>query len=572
MKHSEMTEIKTHKNTRFSVAAILILATPLLLIIPNIILDITESYLTPVARVLNIILPLSGYTLLISAFRNPAKGVLWSLLFMILAAFEIVLLFLYGGSVIAVDMFLNVFTTSFSEATELLACLTTAILTVCVLYLPPLVSAIVLVSRRCRQVSDGLRRMVMHYSLYTFGASVMTTGICAAMDGRFVVTRDIFPLSALSNICEAVNRVRALSNYADTSAGFTYDARPTHDPDSREVYVLVIGETSRADNWQLGGYERETNPRLSRRDDVVFFEHALSQSNTTHKSVPMLMSAVTAHDYDSINCHKSVITAFKEAGFHTLFFSNQPPNHSYNQFFGEEADECVYLDGNGVRHPYDGEVLPLIGTKLADDGHNKLLIVIHTYGSHFKYSDRYPDGYARFTPDQPCIAESSNREVLLNAYDNSIIYTDALLDDLICQIEACGCRGALIYAADHGEDIFDDDRGRFLHASPTPTYWQLHGAMLAWLSPQARAEEGEAYDRLVSRAHEYVTPSESVFHTLIDVAGIDTPLYSADKSLLSKTYHRPDAYYVTDRNEGVTLDNSGLKAADVALFKKMYIL
>lgn len=94
----------------------------------------------------------------------------------------------------------------------------------------------------------------------------------------------------------------------------------------REIYVLVIGEASRADSWSLFGYDRETTPRLEKREGVVPFSNVLTQSNATHKSVPIILSPASAANYDSIYVQKSLITAFKEAGFQTWYLSNQVPN------------------------------------------------------------------------------------------------------------------------------------------------------------------------------------------------------------------------------------------------------
>lgn len=106
---------------------------------------------------------------------------------------------------------------------------------------------------------------------------------------------------------------------------------------------MVVGETSRALNWQLYGYERETNPLLVQQSGLVAFPKVLTESNTTHKSVPMLLSDVTACSYDSIYHRKGIITAFKEAGFRTAFFSNQRFNHSFIDFFGREADTFDFI-------------------------------------------------------------------------------------------------------------------------------------------------------------------------------------------------------------------------------------
>lgn len=88
----------------------------------------------------------------------------------------------------------------------------------------------------------------------------------------------------------------------------------------KEVYVMVVGETSRANNWGIYGYNRDTNPKLSKVFGLTAFNHVLTESNTTHKSVPMLLSAVSACTFDSIYHQKSIITAFKEAGFQTAFY------------------------------------------------------------------------------------------------------------------------------------------------------------------------------------------------------------------------------------------------------------
>ena len=102
------------------------------------------------------------------------------------------------------------------------------------------------------------------------------------------------------------------------------------------------------------------------------------------------MSFACAENFDSINCYKSIITAMKEAGFYTRFYSNQAPNGSFIQFFGEEADDVNYTDYSAIPHPCDGELVPMVRKALADTIHRKQFIVLHTYGAHFLYNDRYP--------------------------------------------------------------------------------------------------------------------------------------------------------------------------------------
>ena len=113
---------------------------PLLLLVPNIGLTITEHLYNGWEKAANLLLPLGVYCFLASCWKRVGITTLLSLPLMILCAFQIVLLFLYGESIIAIDMFLNVATTNYNEATELLSNLTPAILTGCTIYLPPRVA------------------------------------------------------------------------------------------------------------------------------------------------------------------------------------------------------------------------------------------------------------------------------------------------------------------------------------------------------------------------------------------------------------------------------------------------
>lgn len=540
------------------------------LMVPNVALCVTES-LGLLGSIVNIMLPLGFYMLLISLFRRTGWAV-WAMLpFSVLAAFQIVLIFLYGGSVIAVDMFLNVVTTNMSEACELLRNLVTAIATVALLYLPPLVWATVSLVRK-KEFMPVPRRIYRRGGLLLFLLGAILAIITAHYNPRFSLTDDVFPLNALNNIKIAVDRTIETEHYGETSADFTYGAVSEHDSEDGEIYVMVIGETSRARNWQLGGYERPTNPRLARRDNLTFFTKTLSESNTTHKSVPMLMSPVTACNFDSIGYVKSVITAFKEAGFKTTFISNQAPNHSYTEFFGREADRCCYLTDTLNRHRYDGEMLPVVASCLNDSTAPRQLIVLHSYGSHFKYAERYPARFGSFKPDCCDNVNPDMRDILLNAYDNTIEYTDHWLDSLMEMLEHTGRRAALVYSADHGEDIMDDDRCRFLHASPTPTYYQLHVAMLTWVSPAYDAAYPAKLAAMTSHRDVPVSSTSSLFNTLLDLGGIATCYRDESLSVASDNYSPCCYRYLNDKNEGVAIDDCGLKKEDISLISQLSLL
>lgn len=551
---------KTHIG-RYLWQDLLLWVVPLLLIIPNVWLDITERY-TFLESLTNILLPGGLYLWLMGLSRNTGRTAVLMLPMYIYAAFQIVLLNLYGESIIAIDMFLNVVTTNVGEVSELLSNLIVAIITVCVIYLPLLTAGIILWSRRMlvrKEMASRARR----YGLYLLGAGVISLAACYIKVPEFKIERRIFPVNVISNTISAGERTAQSNKYHETSAGFRFNATSTHPDSLRELYVLVIGETSRAENWQLYGYGRATNPRLSLRDSLLFFPKTLSQSNTTHKSVPLLLSHVDASEFgDSIYTSKSIITAFSEAGFRTAYLSNQSRNHSLIDFFAEEADSTLFLTDDG-KHHHDHELLSALRHFISTAGPGKNFVILHSYGSHFCYNERYQDIDRHFTPDAPSAASKSNRPALINAYDNTIVATDRFLDDVIAELDKAGCPAALMYLSDHGEDIFDDSRGRFLHASPVPTSYQIHVPLLMWFSLSYTATFPGIYGIAAANAGRNVASNRVVFDTMLQIGGITTPYADRRRSLADSTYNEGPRLYLNDYNEAVPLVLSGLKDIDL---------
>ena len=552
---------------------LLIWLVPVVLIVANIALAFTET--DPLlAKFTNIILPFGIYLFLMGLWKRTGIAALLSLPFMIYSAFQIVLLFLYGERIIAVDMFLNVATTNFTEATELLANLVSAIVTVCILYLPPLVWGGILASKGiCTAANQRHKAVKARIISALAGAGALVA--CYITVPGYAVSRNLFPINVISNMCEAIMRFHATKNYPQTSAGFVFDAQSTRPDSLQEIYVMVVGETARACNWQLAGYNRPTTPRLARRHDIVFFNRVLSESNTTHKSVPMILSPLDASNFgDSIYHTKSIIETFNEAGYRTAFISNQKRNGSFIDFFGNQADETIFInDGNDNGERFDIDLIDEMESFISRNSDaRKLMIVLHTYGSHFKYEGRYPASSAVFTPDNALDATASNRPTLINAYDNTIAYTDLFLDSLASCLGATGRPSAFVYLSDHGEDIFDDERERFLHASPNPTYYQIHVPMLLWMSDSLRTIEPEKFNTAVGHASSKISSSKSAFNTLINLAGITTPSYRPAWSVTDTAFVEQPRIYLNDYNESVRLDDSGLRRQDFEILNKSKVL
>ena len=521
----------------------------ILLLLPNIGLSLLDPM--PIgAGVCNIILPGAVYMLLSVALRNPARSVWMCFPLLFLSAFQLVLLYLYGHSIISVDMFLNLVTTNTSEVAELLGSLLPAVVWVVILFVPVLYVAAVKARKRDFILSRDFIRRVRVTGIGGALAGVVCIGFCM-LAGGYSIRDYLYPVNVCYNIYLAVDRSARTAEYAETSRDYTFDAVATHPADSAEVYVLVIGETARAGNFGLYGYSRNTTPRLSARQDIITYPRAYTQSNTTHKSVPMLLSAATADDYDRIYHEKGLIAAFREAGFNTVFLSNQRPNHSFIDMLGEEAATCRFLkeEMSAGANPPDDDLIDETARLLDGDSlTGKTLIVLHTYGSHFRYNERYPRSSAHFLPDDEMEATPAHRASLVNAYDNTIVYTDSILDALITLLDAKRVNAAMLYTSDHGENIFDDKKGLFLHASPRPSAHELHVPLMIWLSEGYRADYPLTDSLLRANASQRVFTSASLFHTMLDLGGISTPVRTDTLSLASPNFRSGPYHYLTDRN------------------------
>jgi heptose-I-phosphate ethanolaminephosphotransferase len=319
------------------------------------------------------------------------------------------------------------------------------------------------------------------------------------------------PFGVLAQGYLAISVVRDGREHAQRSATFRFGAERVEAPVEREVYVLVIGESSRPDHWGLYGYHRDTTPRLGSRGDLIVFQDVVAQVALTQFAVPQLITRQTLESPDRDAHETSVLSLFREAGFTTYWISTQqrdPWVGAVNRY-STEADHTRFLER---RH--DGVLVESLARVLAEETSRKLFVVLHTTGSHFIFGDRYPQEFERFPAQGPALTE---RARMVNAYDNSILYTDHVLDEILELLSARPGLSALLYASDHGENLRDDGRdlvGHFLNNEydlPIPMVLWGSSAYAARWPEKLAAARGNAGRRLSSRV---------VFGTLADLAGI----------------------------------------------------
>lgn len=522
----------------------------IVLILPNLILCVTES-MPLVGKMSLVLLPLGVYWTVMSMFSRLSRTMLWMFPVMFLGAFNIVLSYLFGKGVIAVDMWLNLTTSSPAEMGEMLSQIYPAVVGVILVYVPTIAYAIFDMSKKAVLT----RRFMKHQMCMGLAILLLSMPVTfmAARTGKWNVMDDLFPVNVCYNFQLAVERQQLSEAYLERSKDFVFNAVHTDSDTLPKVVVLVIGETSRAANWQLNGYERETTPMLAQTPNITVFTDCMSQSNTTHKSIPILLSPATADDYSTLYHSKGLLAAFNEAGFYTAFISNEPRNKSFNDHLGEQAQEVLFLRDVVEGTPMDSLLLPEVQRVLSANQGN-LLLVVHTYGSHSTYSDRYERNQAYYTPDVVLKSTKDNRESLINAYDNTIRCTDRFLHQIITMLQQQERPVAMLYASDHGEDIYDDNRNLFLHASPWPSYYQLHVPFLVWTNELYAHSYAERVALMRSRTSEPIQ-TDCVFPTMLGLGGVSTLLGQDSLSLTSPNYvTKEKRTYLSDHNQPLGFD------------------
>lgn len=310
------------------------------------------------------------------------------------------------------------------------------------------------------------------------------------------------------------------------------------DPAARhrpQTYVLVIGESARADRLGLNGYGRDTTPILGALPGVVSFPDVRSVSDCTHTAVPAMLTMSDAAGIARRPPDEGAPTLFDyfaAAGFFTAFVSMHEP--ALAEAIGIRADHARnlrYLNpGSPVR---DDALLPELRRLLLVPQPRKF-IVLQLIGSHFEYEQRYPADFDVFHGDGTPERDRSAR------YDNSLRYTDWILSRVIEALHGAEGEVVLAYASDHGENLYDDARQRYQHCGSV-THFDTRPATLFWAE---RLYRPQSWQTLAANRGRYIG-QEMVGATLLDLAGVRVPGVVLPDSLAAPLVER-EVRYVLD--------------------------
>lgn len=311
-----------------------------------------------------------------------------------------------------------------------------------------------------------------------------------------------------------------------------------HNGARKNLTIVVLGETSRAENFSLGGYDRETNPRL-KQDDVVYFPKTTSCGTATAVSVPCMFSNMPRAHYDEELAHhqEGVLDILQRAGVQVLWNDNDGGCKGACDRVPHQNVTNLNLSGECIDGECYDEVLFHKLDSYIDNLQQDGIIVLHTIGSHGPtYYNRYPAEFNKFTPTcNTNEIQSCTQQQLTNTYDNTILYVDYVVDKAIKLLQSKQDRftTSLVYLSDHGESLGED--GVYLHGLPYSIApdTQKHVPMLLWLSPDYLQRYGVSSQCLQQQAKTNDYSQDNLFSTLLGLLGVDTREYQAKDDLLT---------------------------------------
>lgn len=284
--------------------------------------------------------------------------------------------------------------------------------------------------------------------------------------------------------------------------------------DSRDVCVLIIGESARRDHFSLYGYEKETNPYTS-KDSVTTLTANASATYTTAGVKAILDHQKTGKLYEILPNYldrTGVDVSWRTSNW------GEPPVHIDKYYkAGDLAGKYPEEDAR-----YDGILLAGLKEDILGSDSNKVLVVIHTNTSHGPtYNKKYPVEFEKFTPVCNTVEMSkTNPEELMNAYDNSIVYTDYLIHSVIEILKDIPQRrSCMLFVSDHGESLGENNL--YMHGVPMSMApkEQIEIPFIVWTSESLPVKQLEE----VGHYH--------VFHSVLDFLGIESPVFDESKNI-----------------------------------------
>jgi lipid A ethanolaminephosphotransferase len=302
------------------------------------------------------------------------------------------------------------------------------------------------------------------------------------------------------------------------------------------LFILVVGETARADHFGINGYKRDTTPLIAQQN-IINFPKVTSCGTETAVSVPCMFSALGRSGYSDSKAksQEGLLDVINHAGISVLWRDNNSScKGTCNRIAFEDMRRLQVPNICNDRECFDEILLHLLDEKVAAEDGSKV-IVLHQKGSHGPdYFYRYPDDKEVFTPVcKTNQLQNCTTEEVINAYDNTIRYTDYFLNSTIewLKTKSSQYNTSLLYLSDHGESL--GENGLYLHGMPytLAPKEQKQVPLFLWLSDDY-AKANAINTECLKRNNTFAYSHDNLFHTVLGMLNIQTKIYNPDLDIV----------------------------------------
>ena len=312
-----------------------------------------------------------------------------------------------------------------------------------------------------------------------------------------------------------------------------------------ETYVIVIGESLNKHHMQIYGYPRQTTPMLAAEKDLLVFNNAYSSHILTGVVLARAFTASTQYNgtewYEAV----SIVDILQKTKIKTFWLSNQDLYGSWLSFgvlLGKQTDYRLYLGDVFYESPHvDGVLLPHATRIFAEKNTGNRVIFVHLIGNHTDYCLRYPPTYARYQGKLDVaihggLAQTKvSHQQQINCYDNSVLYNDFVVSQLLAELRKYSRIAGLVYFSDHATDVL---RGK-KRITGGFNYEMVSIPLVMWFSPAYREKYPHVYQSLQNNRDKLFS-NDLLYDTLLGMMAIASDHYKARNDLSSPVYELND--------------------------------
>tara|TARA_R110002073_G_scaffold40547_5_gene115120 strand:+ start:238782 stop:240263 length:1482 start_codon:yes stop_codon:yes gene_type:complete len=296
-------------------------------------------------------------------------------------------------------------------------------------------------------------------------------------------------------------------------------------------FIFILGESARADHMQLNGYQRETNPKLSKNKNVISFSKLYTPLTYTVASVKQLLTNESINDTIKATELYAIYSILNAINYNTYWIGNSTVVKSYEPIIMSNTSVALIDKFRSImsfNKALDEEMLQPLDSILFTKKNQ--FITLHMTGSHWWYENRYSDEFRKFKPviDSKHIP-SLEKEEIINSYDNTLLYLDNFIDTIISSVQKVASKSIVIYVADHGEIL--GENGKWLHAQEDES--SKNPAMLIWYSDSFKDAYPSTVDNLIKNANKPIT-TDFLYHSILDFYQVKNFSYDPSKSIFQE--------------------------------------